>query len=168
MSKVTVDISEFNRLAARLTGEEMDKAVVSAVRSGGQIIRRKTIRNFATGTAFKAFNVYKRGGSSKRLPLVRLTVNKRGKSATVDILGDFRAKFFELGTKSRYTKGRRITGLRRRGRRIYLTRKGKPGYRGVISERRYFRKAQDSEESRVLGDMQNRVMKAVIKIGKKK
>ena len=72
MSKVKVDISEYNRMVDRLTGKEMDKAMISAVRSGGQIIRRRTIQNFGSGTAFKAFNVYKdRNGSTKRLPLIR-------------------------------------------------------------------------------------------------
>ena len=104
MSKVKVDISEYNRMVDRLTGKEMDKAMISAVRSGGQIIRRRTIQNFGSGTAFKAFNVYKdRNGSTKRLPLVRLNV-----------------------------------------------------------------KAQDSEESKVLDDMEKRVMRAVIRIGRKK
>lgn len=122
MSKVKVDISEYNRMVDRLTGKEMDKAMISAVRSGGQIIRKRTIQNFGSGTAFKAFNVYKdRNGSTKRLPLVRLNVNKKTKDAVVDILGDFRAKFFELGTKRRFTKGHRVTGMKRKGARLYLT-----------------------------------------------
>lgn len=50
MSKVKVDISEYNRMVDRLTGKEMDKAMISAVRSGGQIIRRRTIQNFGSGT----------------------------------------------------------------------------------------------------------------------
>ncbi|UVQ81055.1 hypothetical protein NXW35_07285 [Parabacteroides distasonis] len=169
MSKVKVDISEYNRMVDRLTGKEMDKAMISAVRSGGQIIRRRTIQNFGSGTAFKAFNVYKdRNGSTKRLPLVRLNVNKKTKDAVVDILGDFRAKFFELGTKRRFTKGYRVTGMKRKGARLYLTRSGKPANRGIITGRRYFRKAQDSEESKVLDDMEKRVMRAVIRIGRKK
>lgn len=44
MSKVKVDISEYNRMVDRLTGKEMDKAMISAVRSGGQIIRKEPSR----------------------------------------------------------------------------------------------------------------------------
>ena len=49
-----------------------------------------------------------------------------------------------------------------------MIRWGKPANRGIITGLRYFRKAQDSEESKVLDDMEKRVMRAVIRIGRKK
>ena len=38
----------------------------------------------------------------------------------------------------------------------------------IITKRRYFAKAQDSEETKVLGEMQNRVEKKIVQIGRKK
>lgn len=169
MNKYQVDIEEYNRLLRRLTSDEVQRAMTYAVRSGANRIRKKTVENFASGTKFKAYNVYRdRSGSTKRLPLVSVKLGKNKQSATVHILGDFRAKFFELGTRRRTTKGRKITGEIRRGNRSYLTRTGQPANRGAITRRRYFAKAQDSEGTKVLGEMQDRMEKKIVQIGRKK
>ena len=169
MSNIRVDIEEYNRLLARLTSDEAHKAMTYAVRSGANRLRRITIENFGTGTKFKAYNIYRdRNGNSKRLPLVSIRMGKDKQSATVHILGDFRAKFFEMGTRRRTTKGRKITGEYRKGNRTYLSRIGKPANRGIITERRYFRKAQDSEGSKILGEMRERMERKIIQMGRKK
>lgn len=169
MSKYQVDIEEYNRLLQRLTSDEVQKAMTYAVRSGANQLRKKTVENFGTGTKFKAYNVYRdRNGGTKRLPLVTVKLGRNKQSATVHILGDFRARFFELGTKRRTTKGRKITGEYRKGNRTYMARIGKPANRGIITERRYFAKAQDSEETKVLGEMQTRVEKKIVQIGRRK
>lgn len=169
MSKYQVDIEEYNRLLRRLTSDEVQRAMTYAVRSGANRLRRRTVENFDSGTKFKAYNVYRdRNGGTKRLPLVSVKLGRSKQSATVHIMGDFRAKFFELGTRRRTTKGRKITGEIRRGNRSYLTRTGKPANRGIITERRYFAKAQDSEGPKVLGEMQDRMEKKIVQIGRKK
>lgn len=169
MSKFDVDIEEFNRMLRRINGEESKRAITYAIRSGANMIRKKTISNFDSGTKFKAYNVYRdRNGNTKRLQLVTVKIGKKKDSAVVHILGDFRAKFFELGTKRRMTKGRNITGEYKKGGRTYLSRTGKPANRGIITRRLYFKKAQESEESKVLGEMLSRVEKKIIQIGRKK
>ena len=169
MSKYKVDIEEYNHLLNRLTSEEVRKSITYTVRSGANRLRKKTIENFGTGTKFKSYNVYRdRNGSTKRLSLVTVNLGRNKQSATVHIMGDFRAKFFELGTRRRTAKGRKVTGEYRKGNRTYLSRTGKPANRGIITKRRYFAKAQDSEETKVLGEMQNRVEKKIVQIGRKK
>lgn len=168
-NRIKVDVDEYYRMLGRLTGDESRKAMTYAVRSGANRLRRKTVDNFGTGTKFKAYNVYRdRSGSSKRLPLVSVRMSKNRQGATVHILGDFRAKFFEKGTRRRTTKGRKITGEYRKGNRTYLRRTGKPANRGIITERRYFAKAQASEESRILGEMRERMERKIIQLGRKK
>lgn len=168
-SKYEVDIEEFNRMLKRINGEDSKKAITYAVRSGANRLRKRTIDNFGSGTKFKAYNIYRdRNGGTKRLQLATIKMSKKKDGATVHILGDFRAKFFELGTKRRITKGRKITGEYYKGKKLYLTRTGKPANRGIITRRLYFRKAQESEEGKILGEMRNRVEKKIIQIGKKK
>lgn len=168
-SKFKVDIDEYNRLVHDLSSDDLRRAMTYAVRSGANRIRRRTVSNFASGTNFKAYNIYRNWrGESKKLSLVTVKVGRDKQSATVHIMGDFRAKFFEMGTKRRMTKGRKITSETYNGRRTYLNRTGKPANRGAITERRYFRKAQDSEGPKVLGEMQNRMERKIIQIGRKK
>lgn len=50
----------------------------------------------------------------------------------VHIMGDYMMKWFELGTKERKTKSRKIVGSYRKGMRKFLTRAGKGRNTGKI------------------------------------
>jgi len=61
----------------------------------------------------------------------------------VHALSDFRLRFFEGGTKPRYTKGHKITGYatnKKTGKVNFnrLARSGKGGYRGIIDANHFF------------------------------
>ena len=62
--------------------------------------------------------------------------------AKVHIMGDFRLKFFEKGTKQRRTKGHKITGYAGRS----LKRSGKGGNRGSIKGLYFFKSASRLKE----------------------
>lgn len=84
----------------------------------------------------------------------------------VHALKDFRLNFFEGGTKPRYTKGSKITGYvtnKRTGKVNYkrLSRKGKGGYRGVITANNFFSKGITSAEAQALQTLNESIIKAI-------
>ena len=120
-----------------LTGKELKKAILSSLRSSASILRRETDKQFKSRVKF-----------GKR-SIARVVIDKKNLSAKVHIMDDFRAKFFELGTKKRYTR----QGFNR-----------KPAYRGSIEAGYHFRKAQEITRGKIFNEMSNRVGKAIDKI----
>ncbi len=58
---------------------------------------------------------------------IKLRVDKAYSEVILHIMGDYRLKWFEKGTKPRYTKGHKVTGYLSNHR---LKRTGKGGFRG--------------------------------------
>jgi hypothetical protein len=98
---------------------------------------------------------------------VRYKVAKNAKEAKVHIMGDFRLKFFELGTKDRTTKGHRVTGKYWKGARVYKIRAGKGGFRGRIDASKFFVKGKEMSERQVFGSMDQIFSKHVTRINAK-
>lgn len=168
-AQVTFDGRQFHQIVNRLTGQEMKKVMVSTLRSSANILKKETERQFHTRVALNGFKIsYQRKGKerTKVNRLVTVGIEKKDMAAKVHIMGDFRAKFFELGTKERYTKGHKITGSYQKGRRKYLNRTGKPGRRGKIQAGHYFRTAQDITREKIFSEMNKRMSKAITRIAK--
>lgn len=98
---------------------------------------------------------------------VRYKIAKNAKESKVHIMGDFRLKFFELGTKDRRTKGYRVAGKQRAGGRIYKVRTGKGGFRGRIGASKFFVKGKEMSERQVFGSMDQIFSKHVTRINAK-
>lgn len=98
---------------------------------------------------------------------VRYKVDKNGKEAKVHIMGDFRLRFFELGTKDRRTKGHRVTGKYWKGARVYKIRAGKGGFRGRIEASKFFAKGKELTEKKVFSTVDQIFSKHVEKINAK-
>jgi len=71
---------------------------------------------------------------------IKIKSEKAYDELLVHIMGDYRLKFFEKGTKERTTKSARTSGSGRRLKRI-----GKGGNRGRIKPLYFFRTARDNE-----------------------
>ena len=168
-SQVTFDASRFHQMVNKLTGPEMKKVMVSTLRSSANILKKETEVQFHSRVALNGFKIsYQKKGQdrTKVKRLVTVVVNKRDMTAKVHIMGDFRAKLFELGTKERYTRGHKITGSYRKGNRKYLNRTGKPGRRGNIQAGHHFKTAQDVTREKIFSEMDQRMSKAIIRIAK--
>lgn len=168
-TRVTFNAAEFHSMINRLTGPEMKKVMVSTLRSSSNILKKETESQFHSRVALNGFKVsYTRNGKkrTKNKRLVTIIIDKKNLSAKVHIMGDFRAKFFELGTKERYTKGHKISGAYRKGARKYLKRTGKPGRRGKIQAGHHFRTAQEVTKVKIFSEMDQRISKAIFKIAK--
>ena len=98
---------------------------------------------------------------------VRYKIAKNAKESKVHIMGDFRLKFFELGTKDRRTKGYRVVGKHWVGGRIYKERKGSGGFRGRIEASKFFVKGKEMSERQVFASMDQIFSKHVEKINAK-
>lgn len=170
--KVTCDSSQFHSMVDRLTGPEMKKAMISTLRSSSNILKRETEAQFHSRVNLNGYRVtYKKKNGKERTKtkrLVTVIIDKKKMYAKVHILGDFRAKFFETGTRERHTKGHKVTGDFRVGKRKYLKRTGKGGRRGRIQPGYHFRTAQQLTQEKIFQSMEERLSKAIIRISKKK
>lgn len=170
-AQVTFDSSQFDAMVNHLTGTQMKKAMISTLRSSANILKKETEAQFHSRVDLNGYKItYQKKGREKTKVkrLVTVVINKKDSSAKVHIMGDFRAKFFEKGTKERYTKGHKITDEYWVGKRKYLRRSGKGGRRGRISAGYYFRTAQQLTERKIFSDIDKRLSKAIITISKRK
>lgn len=153
-----LDAEEFKGLVGRLTGEELRKSAKSGLRRSGKELVQETEKRFGR-------LVVKHKGKGKgrltglnyrgrKLPIATTKIYDKKKElqpmATVSIRNrrtDFRAQFFELGTKPRYTR----KAYRAKGRLRNRKSKDYPAgmYRGSIMAGRYFRRAQQASATRV-------------------
>ena len=97
-----IDDTQVQNLLNQLSEENRRKVLFNAIKKGAQVLQRNTINNLkvALGTG---------SNSSGKLgkPItqgVKLTTEKAYNEVKVHIMGDFRLKFFEKGTKERLTK----------------------------------------------------------------
>ena len=138
-----------------LTGKEMKKVIISALRSSASILRRETDRQFRTRVNLgKSYSRSRNGKTTVgKRSVAKIVLDKKNLSVKVHIMDDFRAKFFELGTEKRYTKQRP---------------KKDPAYRGRITAGYHFRKAQEITRSKIFDELNVRVAKAIEKIYNKR
>lgn len=148
------DDREVRRFLARLSGKGMNRGLLSAIRKGLGILAKKTTENFrANRRGFTEKRVRKRTRSGKEkeriLRVARVSTRNKDDTVKVHIMDDYRVKWFETGTRERKTKGRRITGLARVGKRLRAVRTGKGHSTGRIRPERFFLKAQRQTEGQV-------------------
>jgi hypothetical protein len=172
MSKpVTVDTSQINKLLATLAGDEKKKAVFGALRKSANILKKATDKAFKAGTKLDGETVHYRVGGEKAQKKIRgiakTVIDRKNYLAKVHIMGDFRAKYFEKGTKVRYTKGRKITGQARRGKRIINVRTGKGRKTGNIKAQWIFKSTKQATERRIFDNMEKQLIKAIKRIANK-
>lgn len=173
-SGVKFDARQFDAMVRALTGPEVKRAIISTLRVGGNILKKETEKQFQANVninGIKTKSTNKKGKEITRWKrLATVKVDKKESSVKVHIMADFRAKFFEMGTKKRTTKGHKIVGKYRLslGGRFYRKRKGKGANRGVIKPGRYFQTAQRLTERQIFDRIDKDMSKAIIRISKKK
>lgn len=154
-----IDTTKVLGMLDSLTGKDVHKVLVGTVRKGAKKLQKQTEENF------RHLRNKNEGGkgdltsSSKgygKVATIKVFQKTSSPYAVVSIgskKADFRAKFFEKGTAPRYTKGHKIVGKLWKGKRAYLKRSGRPGYRGEIQAGGYFAKAQQQTEREVFEEI---------------
>lgn len=171
-AQVTFDSKEFDAMRSNLTGQEMKRAIRRTLRVSATILKKETEKRFLSKINIRRNKMSYRTGRNKvtlRKQLVKIVSDKQDKLAVkVHIMGNFKAKFFEKGTRGRRTRGHRITGSYYKGARKYLKRSGKPAWRGSNRAGHYFRNAQEAKKRDIFEEMDQRLGNEIVKLANKK
>ena len=133
MSDVTLDTSKVDKLLNNLESANRQKIITEALRRGGQVAQQNVKQSLRA----------KVGSSAQSLEKgIRLKVDKAYSEVTLHIMGDYRLKWFEKGTKPKYTKGHKTDGYLSNHR---LKRTGKGGYRGQMVATHFFREGLNEQ-----------------------
>lgn len=124
-----VDSSQVDQLLNQLQPDTIQDIVFKAIKKGADTLKAKTISNLRRPSLNKG---------------VKVRPNRTANEVSVNIMGDYRLKWFEKGTKERYTRGHKVTGY---SDSRHLRRTGQGGYRGKIVAEHFFQSARADEES---------------------
>ena len=124
-----VDSSQVDQLLNQLQPDTIQDIIFKAIKKGADTLKAKTISNLRKPSLNKG---------------VKVRPNRTANEVSVNIMGDYRLKWFEKGTKERYTRGHRVTGY---SDSRHLRRTGQGGYRGRIVAEHFFQSARADEES---------------------
>ena len=105
-----VDSSQVDQLLNQLQPDTIQDIVFKAIKKGADTLKAKTISNLRRPSLNKG---------------VKVRPNRAANEVSVNIMGDYRLKWFEKGTKERYTRGHKVTGY---SDSRHLRRTGQGGY----------------------------------------
>lgn len=178
MSKeVEINTTEVERLFSELDGADMRKAMNTAVRRSGTLLRTVAESNFlhlktrhSSGSG--ALRPNRQRGSRGHVVALKTPRRSRVPMAVVSLsprLGaDFLARFFEFGTGERMTKGHRRIGRMTRGRQHYILRRGAARRTGRLMAGDYFSRARRATARVLQTNTQRELIKAMRRIANKK
>lgn len=150
----TIDgIPSIEQIFNSLEMKKQKKAVSGALRGAMSVLTSRARRNLKR--AIKNANRVTLNGRFKGFTPtkgIKWKVAKDGFSIKVNILSDPRLKWFELGTKVRYTRGKR--------RKLHST--------GSIKPTNFFSNAKRDTESKVIQQLNESLEKQIIKLWNKK
>lgn len=143
---IEVDAKKVLNLFAELSGKNQQKVYKTALRKAAGILARETKKQLKQKIGSSATHKSSKYGSSLSNG-IRVKINN-SEEAKVHIMGDFRLKFFELGTKQRK--------LRKNG-----------ANRGFIKPLYFFRTAKQNKEQEIFSNIDQFISESIIKISKK-
>lgn len=147
MNKLEVDSKQVINLFADLTGKQQKQAHKAALRKSSSILVKETKKQLRKVIG-KAIN-HKNKWNGKTLGSgIKTSVDKKGESAKVHLLGDFRLKFFEMGTEKRHIKKNKAN-------------------RGKIKPSYYFKQAKANKEREIFNSIDQLLTQSIVKIANK-
>ena len=165
MSNVNINSTAVDSLLNQLGDKEQaNRILFNAVKDGARVLQQTT-KNFFKRAMGESANHISRHTNKPFADGVTLKSDKSYIEATVSIMGDHRMKWFELGTRNRYTKGRKIVGYAK-GRKLRLEREGKGHFTGSIVGKYFFRAARQSGNGAVNDAIKQSINNALSKLGK--
>lgn len=152
-NEFTVDAKQVIAMFDEFNAKLKKKTFSTALRKAANILRKQTITNLR--------QVVKRTRSKNRWngktleSGIRIKIAKSAQAAKVHLMGDFRLKFFEMGTADR-----QVTKVK--GKKLK-----KPRYTGKIDAKRFFQKAKQTTESQVFASIEQHLIDVIKKINNK-
>ncbi|OAV70065.1 hypothetical protein Barb6XT_00101 [Bacteroidales bacterium Barb6XT] len=191
---MTFDASKVKKMLDEMSDAEAKKVMRSVLRSSAKILVDKTEEEFKKWTSPETG---KKIGYAK--PLVTHHIRKKGKNKgkqyekvrrvaraamvkgkqeiMVNIMNDYRVKWFEMGTTERYVRSRADKKKQKLSLKTLIKRTGwshtkavlTGGYigRGKITGSHFFKKAQEETKSQIFDNMVQRMSKAIARVAKK-
>jgi len=145
---VTVDASQVLRMFSELNSRQQKNVYKNALRKAGRILQKET-KTQLRSVVGKAINHKNRWNGKTLGNGVKMKVDKEATEAKVHIMGDFRLKFFELGTTTRQ--------LRKNG-----------ANRGRMKAAHFFKTAKDKTERAIFDNINQMVEESITRIANKK
>ena len=145
---VTVDASQVLRMISELNSRQQKNVYKNALRKAGRILQKET-KTQLRSVVGKAINHKNRWNGKTLGNGVKMKVDKEATEAKVHIMGDFRLKFFELGTTTRQ--------LRKNG-----------ANRGRMKAAHFFKTAKDKTEHAIFDNINQMVEESITRIANKK
>lgn len=139
----SVDTRQVLRMFAELNSKKQKKVHRTALRSATGILVKETRKNFKR--VVRRPNSRNRWNGRTFSSGIKSSINREATEGKVHILGDFRLKFFELGTVERR---KRRTGART----------------GRITARYFFMRARESKENEISNSMNSIIEQAIRRI----
>lgn len=138
-----IERQQVDELLTKLSTERRSQIMFSALKKGGKALQQETkvqLRQSVANT-----HTPNRWNGKTLEDGIRVKANTVYQEVMVHILGDFRLKFFEKGTKDRYTKIHK--DKLSTSQYINQLKKGdRSRFRGKITASHFFRRARQNEE----------------------
>lgn len=142
MSKIVeIDRSQVEQMLSKLDPQKRNQTILKALYEGAKTLKKET-QNELAKTNIRS-NSPSRFNGKTLAEGVRVKKENTYNEVSVNIMGDFKLKFFEKGTQPRYTKGHKVSGYIDSH---HLKREGKGGYRGSIKATHFFLKARQNKD----------------------
>ena len=149
--RVSVDVEQVNRLLASLNDKEAKNSIKSALRKSASIIRKEAQKNWVTSVP----------NGAKMKKDINIAVYRNASGARVDLLDkrkkgskQFVIKFFNEGTDSRETKGRKTI---KKGANM-----------GAIRATNFFANAVITQKGNAEKSLESNIINAITKVVTKK
>lgn len=158
MNNIEVDARQVTSMFANLTSKQQRRVYRNALRRGANILVGETKRQLrqTLGRAVSSKNWW----NGKTL-ISGIKSNANEKEAKVHIMGDFRLKFFELGTRVRRTTGSNTASVKGRNP---IRRQRVATNRGRINALYFFRTAKANKEREIFDNMDNLISQSIQRI----
>lgn len=171
---ITVDDSELKSFVDSLSIRKTKELYRKAIKKAAFIVKDETVRLFSRRYKYKGAwkqAITRKSGKKaiKTREAAKVTSKVNGGDVTVKvhIMEDYRVKWLEKGTKSRYTKGHRTLGRIRVGStygRSYVISSGKPERRGRTDAGWFFKEAKQRKKKAVQYAIQKNIDDVVKKL----
>ena len=151
MIKVDVDDRQLLSLFAKLDSKKQKKVHKKALIEGAKVLQKET-RLQLRRSGIKHTGRKDKWGKSLNSGIKYKVLSDEG--VEVHIMGNFKLKFFEKGTKPRYV-------TTRKGKKL-----SKKAYRGKNKVYHFFKDAKANKEKEIFDNIDNYIMKNINKISK--
>lgn len=152
-AEFTVDVKQVIAMFNEFNAKLKKKTFSTALRKAANILRKQTVTNLRQ--VVKRTRTKNRWNGKTLESGIRIKIAKSTQAAKVHLMGDFRLKFFEMGTNDRYVSSTKKKKLK------------KSRYAGKIEGKRFFQKAKQTTETQVFNSIEQHLIEVIKKINEK-